>query len=203
MPRGGFRHKRTFTEDELKLIADPQISLTNLCELVNASMPTIGKMRKALGVTTIRGRREGALVPGQRRTIHCVCQNPLCKKEFDSIRSTPRKYCSHSCQQKTANVAAKGKGSRKLRNPNTPEYKRYSRLVHGMSQEVYNENIDVINPERYPRTLCGVEGGWQLDHIIPIKECFDRGIPPREAASLTNLRMLPWKENLMRQYKNV
>jgi 5-methylcytosine-specific restriction endonuclease McrA len=68
---------------------------------------------------------------------------------------------------------------------------------------VYNENIDIINPERHPRTLCGVEGGWQLDHIIPIKECFDRGIPPREAASLTNLRMLPWKENLMRQYKNV
>jgi hypothetical protein len=195
--------KRIFTEDEIKLIADPQLSLTKLMELLNASMPTVGKIRKSLGVTTIRGRREGVLVPGQRRTTHHICQNPACQKEIVSIRSNPRKYCCHSCQQKTANVAAKGKGTRKLRNPNTPEYKRYSRLVHGMSQEVYNENIDIINPERHPRTLCGVEGGWQLDHIIPIKECFDRGIPPREAASLTNLRMLPWKENLMRQYKNV
>ena len=62
-------------------------------------------------------------------------------------------------------------------------------------------NIDLINPNRYVRTLCGVKDGWQLDHIIPIKECFERNIPPEEAASINNLRMLPWKDNLMRQYK--
>jgi len=82
MPRGGFRYKRTFTEDELKLIANPNISLTNLCELVNASMPTISKLRKDLGVTTIKGRRAGSVVPQQRRTIQCVCQNPDCKKKI-------------------------------------------------------------------------------------------------------------------------
>jgi len=97
----------------------------------------------------------------------------------------------------------RGRGTRPLRNPNTPEYKRYSRNVHGLSQEVYNKNIDIINPQRHPRTLCGVEGGWQLDHIVPIKECFERGLTVEEASNINNLRMLPWRENLMRQYKNV
>lgn len=193
--------RREFTVDEIALISNNKIPVTTLCKLVQASAPTISKMREKLGITTVRGRHEGSSVPNQRRTIHCVCQNPKCKKEFDSIRSTPRKFCCHSCQQTAANVAAKGKGSRKIRNPNTPAYTRYSRIVHGLSQVAYEEHIDTINPNRYPRTLCGVEGGWQLDHIIPIKECFERGLSPEEASALTNLRMLPWKENLMRQFK--
>ena len=193
--------RREFTDSELKLILDIQIPVYKLCKLLNASEPTITKARKKFNVVTIRGARKGILAPIRKKTIECMCQNPLCRKEFTSIPSVPRKYCSHSCQQKTANVAAKGKGSRKIRNPNTPEYKRYVRLVHGISQIVYQMNIDIINPNRHVRTLCGVDGGWQLDHIKPIKECFEKGLTPEEAASVDNLRMLPWRDNLMRQYK--
>jgi len=32
---------------------------------------------------------------------------------------------------------------------------------------------------------------------------FKQGISPQDAAQVSNLRMLPWKDNLMRQYKNV
>lgn len=79
-------------------------------------------------------------------------------------------------------------------------YPGYARKVHGLSQKVYEENIDIINPNRHKRTLCGVNGGYQLDHIMSIRECFDKNVPPEKAASVENLRMLPWKENLMRQY---
>jgi hypothetical protein len=72
--------------------------------------------------------------------------------------------------------------------------------VHGLSNKNYKLNIDIINPNNYPRTICGIDGGWQLDHIIPIKECFELGIPIEEAADISNLRMLPWRENLMRNY---
>jgi hypothetical protein len=85
-------------------------------------------------------------------------------------------------------------------NVNSKEYKTYARKVHRLSGKVYNEHIDIINPERHIRTLNGVDGGWQLDHIKPIKECFLSGLPAEEAASLDNLRMLPWKDNLMRNY---
>jgi hypothetical protein len=87
-------------------------------------------------------------------------------------------------------------------NVNSAEYKTYARKVHRLSGKTYTENIDIINPNRYTRTLCGVEDGWQLDHIMPIKECFLKGISPEKASEVNNLRMLPWKENLMRNYDN-
>jgi hypothetical protein len=189
--------KRIFTEDEIALISDVQIPVYKICKMVNASEPTVTKMRKALGIVTIRGAREGGDRGGK---IQCICQNPECKKEINTIRSKFRKFCCHSCQQKTANVAAKGAGSRKMRNPNMPEYKKYAGAVHRATRDIYKKHIDVINPNGYPRTLCGVSGGWQLDHITPIKECFEQGISVDEAAAVTNLRMLPWKDNLMRQY---
>jgi len=92
---------------------------------------------------------------------------------------------------------------KRYNNVNSKEYKTYARKVHRLSGKVYNENIDTINPERHSRTLNGVAGGWQLDHIIPIKECFLSGVSAEEAAALENLRMLPWKDNLMRNYNNV
>lgn len=87
-------------------------------------------------------------------------------------------------------------------NVNSSEYNTYSRKVHRLSAKTYTENIDTINPNRYNRTLCGVEGGWQLDHIIPIKEHFFNGVSAEEASVVTNLRMLPWRDNLMRNYNN-
>lgn len=86
------------------------------------------------------------------------------------------------------------------RKEDTPEYMRYKNKVHKLSEKTYVENVEVINPNNYPRTLCGVDGGWQLDHIKTVRECFDDGISEEEAASLNNLRMLPWKENLMRNF---
>lgn len=86
-------------------------------------------------------------------------------------------------------------------NVNSSEYKAYARKVHRLSGKTYTENIDIINPQRYTRTLCGVEGGWQLDHIIPIKECYESGLTPEQASDVGNLRMLPWRDNLARNKK--
>ena len=81
------------------------------------------------------------------------------------------------------------------------DYKDYKNAVYRLSQKVYEENIEIINPNNYPRTRMGVEEGWQLDHIKPVIECFREGITIEEASSISNLRMLPWKENLMRNFK--
>lgn len=83
----------------------------------------------------------------------------------------------------------------------TKNYKKYKNAVYRLSQIVYNENKNIINPNNYPRTKMGVQGGWQLDHIKPISECFNEGISIQDAADVKNLRMLPWKENLMRNFK--
>ena len=81
------------------------------------------------------------------------------------------------------------------------DYKDYKNAVYRLSQKVYEENIETINPNNYPRTRMGVDGGWQLDHIKPVIDCFREGITIEEASNINNLRMLPWKENLMRNFK--
>ena len=194
---------KKFNNKEIILISNINYSARELSILLNVQPYEIYKERNRLGIKAARGAKTGKPNLKKIRTETRTCIGKDCTATFTVVPSRTKKYCSHSCQQKTANVAAKGIGSRKIRNPATPEYKKYARQVHGLSQKVYEQNIDILNPKKHPRTVCGVEGGWQLDHIIPIKECFEKGMTIEEASAITNLRMLPWKDNLMRQYKNV
>lgn len=59
----------------------------------------------------------------------------------------------------------------------------------------------IINPYNYKRTLCGVTNGYQLDHIISIKEGYIKKLSPNKLSNLSNLQMLPWKENLKKGMK--
>lgn len=215
---------KQYTEEQLTLIRNIELNAREVGEILGLPTYTIQHIRSKLGIKGTAGRQKGFQSPikGTTRSAEIgkkiseaktgkpnpkkerkevrTCIGKDCTNTFIVVPSRTKKYCSHSCQQRTANVAAKGVGSRKIRNPATPEYKRYARQVHGLSQKIYEQNIDIINPNRYLRTLCGVEGGWQLDHIIPIKECFEKGMTVEEASAISNLRMLPWKTNLMRQY---
>lgn len=193
---------REWTEDELNLIRNVSYSARELSVMLNARPGTIRNLRIKLGVVPSQSIVMSKPRPYQLKQETRTCIGKECNVTFTVNQASKKKYCSHSCQQRTANVAAKGIGSRKMRNPATPEYKKYARQVHGLSQKIYEEHKQIINPNNYPRTLCGVEDGWQLDHITPIKECFGKGLTPQEAAQVSNLRMLPWKDNLMRQYGN-
>jgi ribosomal protein L37AE/L43A len=84
-------------------------------------------------------------------------------------------------------------------NPNSPAFKKYSRKVHWLTSKVYKEHAFKINPHNHPRTLCGVKNGWQLDHIVSIKEGFEKGLSPETIADINNLQMLPWQDNLAKR----
>lgn len=86
-------------------------------------------------------------------------------------------------------------------NPERREYRRYLEKVRNLSEANYAEHIDIINPNRHPRTLAGVPGGYQLDHKISAKLGFKNGTKPEEIASVENLQMLPWRENIMKGWK--
>lgn len=58
---------------------------------------------------------------------------------------------------------------------------------------------DLPNWER--RGRCGVKDAYQLDHIVSITEGFAKRIPAEQIAHLSNLRMIPWKENLLKSNK--
>lgn len=193
---------KIYTDEEIQLIKDVSLPATEIADRLNISPVTVYRKRKELGVLVPRGTKTGPNLKLRKRiTKQCIGKD--CNNTFEATPNDKKKYCSHSCQARTQHIAPKGIGSRSIRNPNVKEYRKYSRLVHGLSQETYLKHIDIINPNRYPRTLCGVENGWQLDHIISIKECFEKNIPPEQASSVENLRMLPWKENLMRNFNDI
>ena len=98
-------------------------------------------------------------------------------------------------------VLGKQKYEKRYNTINSKAYRRYSNKVHRLSQKTYEKHIDIINPNRYKRTLCGVENGYQLDHIVSVKECFKKGISEEDASSVNNLRMLEWRDNLARNKK--
>lgn len=147
---------------------------------------------------------------GPRKIPRIAKTCSVCDKEFLVLpfgKDSERRTCGSKCLGKDPVYLSrlkkgctlgwqKNKKVRKKYHPETPEYKRYARRVRLLTEETYNLHRDTLNPQGHPRTLCGVDGGWQLDHIVSIKKCFNAGLPPEEAAALSNLQMLPWKDNL-------
>ena len=80
-------------------------------------------------------------------------------------------------------------------NAKREDFERYRQTVNLLTEKTYVKYKQEINPNNYPRTLCGVDGGYQLDHIQSVKMAFDNGISPEEISSKENLQMLPWKIN--------
>jgi hypothetical protein len=88
------------------------------------------------------------------------------------------------------------------RTYNNSDYAKYKNKCYRYSEKIYVENQQILNPHKYPRTLCGVAGGYQLDHIIQISECYARGYSVAEASGLANLQFIPWEDNLKKRVMN-
>lgn len=143
--------------------------------------------------------------------VECSCDR--CKKIFKNriSRNTDICYVCVNVEKMKGNVYGRknrGKPVKKMRgenhprwNPNKSQYREFSSKVRDLSEIVYRNNIELINPDNYPRTLCGVEGGYQLDHIISIKYGFDNGMTPEELSEISNLQILPWKDNRDKGHK--
>ena len=199
-----------YTEEQIKLLSDPDLLLAQVSKLLGVGESTVVRARRRLGITiprgikkhTVRTKTKPHFRPGKVKREIRLCEHPECNNEFEVVLSRTKRFCSHRCHSLTIDNSHLQSAAvlAKRTKSTTPVYKRYKALVHRLSGKTYHENIDVINPERHPRTLNGVDGGWQLDHIKTIKECFEQGIPAEEAAAVSNLRMLPWQQNLMRNY---
>lgn len=83
-------------------------------------------------------------------------------------------------------------------NPKTSEYKKYLSKVQSHTRK---QDVSALDHFDKPRTLCGVEGGYQLDHIISVKIGFVNNIPPEVIGNINNLQFLPWKQNRDKWHK--
>jgi hypothetical protein len=108
---------------------------------------------------------------------------------INKIRSVDRSYLQHE------DVVSK------RRRTDVPEYRRYRARVARLTEIVYNDNKDKINPNNYPRAIAGTDGAYHLDHKMSCRYGFDNGISEEVISSADNLQMLPWIENIKKGKK--
>lgn len=85
--------------------------------------------------------------------------------------------------------------SRKWRET-ASEWKVYKSKVSSLTRENYKKHKNKINPNNLPRGKAGKEGAYHLDHIVPVRFCFENNIPPEVCADPSNLQMLHWNDNV-------
>lgn len=142
--------------------------------------------------------------------VYVLCNCDDCGKEYTQRFCRDKDVCKSCNQSKKSlgNTSGKALKGRKIPsmtgelhprwNPNKSAMKAYYSKVRKLTEENYVRDIDLINPLRLPRTLCGVDGGYQLDHRISVKKGFMFGINPKVIASTDNLQMLTWPDNRLK-----
>ena len=172
----------------------------------NISRPTVSRLLKHYQICAKRQVGSG---PKHGPKNNKICGE--CGVSMLVVPSSNRKYCSRSCMHINEEYLTKVRNidrsytqtesfSKAQSKDTTPEFKKFGGRVHRLTQKIYEMYKEEINPNDHPRTICGVDGGYQLDHIITIKFGFENGLSAEELSQKDNLRMLPWKDNLMRNW---
>jgi hypothetical protein len=78
------------------------------------------------------------------------------------------------------------------------DFKKYRNRVAVRTEKTYQKFKKEINPNDLPRGKAGVVGAYQVDHIISVREGFEKGIPVEKISSKENLQMLPWLDNVQK-----
>ena len=202
MPKSYNKTFKELTEEDIVTISRHDLTNNEICEMVGITPgATLSRWRKKLNIFIPRGCKPGIKRPYRVKPLEeRTCKFSECDITFKCSFKSKQKYCCIICSIKDIDRSYMQTEEYKktLIKPHRDEYKSYSGKVHRLSQKTYESNKEIINPKNLPRALSGVVGGYQLDHIITIKEGFEKNISPEEMSKVENLRILPWKENLMR-----
>lgn len=76
------------------------------------------------------------------------------------------------------------------------DWKIYKSEVTKLTKKNYKQYKNTINPTDLPTGRAGTEGAYHIDHIVPIRYCYNNNIPVAIAAHPDNLQMLGWRDNI-------
>ena len=210
------------TEKDIKSVT--HLTAKEAAKTLCVSEPTIHRCRKKYDICPGRIGRWTRKLP----RIIKICE--YCDNEYEVIETDKTRFCSVECyyeyksenpleyknsEEQRNKISIKAierwenptenmlDGIEKRKKDDLDPYHKYRYNVYRLSEETYKEYKEEINPNHYPRTLAGVEGGYHLDHIISCRYGFDNNIHPKELAKKSNLQMLPWRENIVKGCKSI
>ncbi len=139
----------------------------------------------------------------QNTTTKITVQNKQCGHIFESApgnllhRDVGCPVCNKEIKIKTLNESNVARQT--LYNLTASDWDKYRRSVYSLTRKAYIKHESIINPNQYPRGLAGRKDAYHLDHIVPIRWCFDNGVPPDKCGHYTNLRMVQWLDNIKKR----
>lgn len=141
------------------------------------------------------------LKPGSNMQVSCQCDR--CSEVYTQrfCRDTDTCYACRKHLSLLGNKHGAGGGytipsmqgeNHPRWNPNKSEKRKYTNACNKVTTQF---DLSVLENSDKLRGLCGVDGAYQLDHIIPIQYGFDNNIPPEIIGHIDNLQFIPWEEN--------
>jgi len=132
--------------------------------------------------------------------IFVTVRNKVCGHTFTSVAKNllSRGITCAVCgkEERTKNINAWSKANSEKWRETADLWLQYRSKVMSLTRQNYKAHKQEINPNNLPTGKAGTEGAYQLDHIVPIRYCFEHYIPAETCADWSNLQMLPWQENL-------
>lgn len=143
------------------------------------------------------------LLPKSHVKVNCVCEG--CFGKYNVMFHKNTTFCL-SCQRrdqlinndhwKNSPIGNCGNQHHNW-NPNKTEFQKYANKVRLLTEKTYENYKHILNPNRLERVLLG-QDGYQLDHIISVKKCFDLGFTEEFCSSLNNLQVLSTRINRLK-----
>ena len=149
--------------------------------------PCAGKEGQNTRKTKPTGRPKGSK---NKDNTKVSAQSSINMREYNQVRITK--------EQRLKGIAKRlGFSTYEEYTKSLPEWKRYRNEVDRLTkQQPLHElqNYDKRGPN-------GKEGAYTLDHIISVAKGFKIGVDAQIIASINNLRMIPWKDNILKGWK--
>jgi predicted transcriptional regulator len=169
-----------------------------LQEIANLYGTTKTRVRKWFDTLEIKKRPQGG--GNNRRVVDLITKDEL----IELIKSKKtNKQIAKILGCSVSNICRLLSSYGLKREYNMTDYKKYSNKVRRLTEKNYVKYFTTINLNNCPRTLCGVDGGYQVDHKLSVRFSYDNNISEEVCASVDNLQMIEWTQNLNKRYVNI
>lgn len=125
-----------------------------------------------------------------------VCSHTFLSTLDNLLANEPTKCPKCSRIDAIAKIRATGDKIRAANIRQHPTLAAYNKSVRSCTEATWRRSASIINPNQFIRTHPSKKSGHHLDHILPVRLCYDLRLSPEIVGSAENLQMLDWKLNI-------